>query len=80
MSSDAVDPASDPVPDAGRIKIIGGNPTPEEIAAVVAVIGSRGADAAEPGPEQTSGWAEYWRRTRRSLRPGPDSWRNSLRR
>ncbi len=60
------------------IRFVQGNPTPEEIAAVVAVLTSRGAQT-EPPPPAATGWSGYWRRTRRSMRPGPDAWRMSLR-
>ena len=59
-----------------------GNPTEDEIAAVVAaVLLSRGraGDSTDGESDRTGGWAGYWRRTRRSLRPGPDAWRLSLR-
>ncbi len=56
-----------------------GNPTPEEVAAVVAVVLSRRGGASADEPERAGGWAGYWRRTRRSLRPGPDAWRQSMR-
>lgn len=63
-----------------EIKITGGNPTEEEIAAVVAVITARATTAAAPEPEPRSGWAAYWRAVRAPLQPGPASWRAAYRR
>ncbi|MFE3514742.1 acyl-CoA carboxylase subunit epsilon [Streptomyces sp. NPDC059166] len=59
------------------IKVVRGNPTPEELAAALAVVRARAAAAAVPAgaplpPEQ---WSDPGRIARRgALRPGPRSW------
>ena len=59
------------------LRVIRGDATPEEIAAVVAVLLSRSA-AAEPGPRRApSAWADRSRLLRRPPFPGPDAWRRS---
>jgi hypothetical protein len=61
------------------VKIVKGNPTPEEIAAVVTVIAARAA--AVPAPQADTGrasnWATYWRNARTPFHPGPGQWRAS---
>lgn len=54
---------------------VAGNPTPEQLAAVVAVLASRGGAAAEPEPAAPSRWNDRARLLRRPLRPGPGAWR-----
>ena len=62
------------------LRVVRGDATPEEIAAVVAVLLSRTAaassaeSAARPLP---SAWADRSRQLRRPLHPGPDAWRRS---
>ena len=67
--------------EAGRpvLRVIRGDATPEEIAAVVAVLLSRAAavaDAPSPAP-RPSAWAGRSRLLRRPVHPGPDAWRRS---
>jgi len=57
---------------------IQGNPTPEQAAAIVAVVTSLSASVA-PTPERTLDlWAAKGRMTRPSVRPGPGAWRASF--
>ena len=61
------------------LRVIRGDATPEEIAAVVAALLSRRrrfgrAPAARPAP---SAWSDRSRLLRRPLHPGPDAWRRS---
>jgi acyl-CoA carboxylase epsilon subunit len=68
------------VTDSGPVlRVICGNATPEEIAAVVAVLLSRAgvADASPPDRPAPSAWADRSRLLRRPLFPGPDAWRRS---
>ena len=69
------------VTEAGRpaLRVIRGDATPEEIAAVIAVLLSRAAavadaPAAAPRP---SAWADRGWLVRRPVFPGPDAWRRS---
>ena len=60
------------------LRVIRGDATPEEIAAVVAVLLSRPAFSDAPPPRPAaSAWADRSRQLRRPLRPGPDAWRRS---
>jgi hypothetical protein len=59
------------------LRVIRGDASPEEIAALVAVLLSgAGGDEAPPAPAR-SAWADRSRQVRRPLRPGPGAWRRS---
>ncbi|NIK62191.1 acyl-CoA carboxylase epsilon subunit [Kribbella shirazensis] len=60
------------------LEITKGDPTPEELAALVAVIAARAA-VPEPAPDtdRASNWATYWRNARTPFHPGPGQWRAS---
>jgi hypothetical protein len=71
------------VTDSGRadrapvLRVIRGDATPEEVAAVIAVLLSRPA-LDEPAPRRApSSWADRSRLLRRPVRSGPDAWRRS---
>jgi hypothetical protein len=56
--------------------VIKGDPTEEELAALVAVLALRSRGDREPPPAQ-SGWSAYWRSVRAPVQPGPEAWRMS---
>lgn len=58
------------------LSVVKGDPTPEELAALVAVVSAKAAEAGAE-PERPSNWAAYWRRVRTPLRPGRGAWRAS---
>jgi hypothetical protein len=63
------------------IKVERGSPTPEELAAVVALVQARAAAMAPAeGPENRAGvWADPARAVlRQAARPGPGVWRRSV--
>jgi hypothetical protein len=67
------------IADIADIKVLRGNPTAEELAAVVAVVAAvasrSGNDAATP--RKRSGWTARERAVRGPLYPGPGGWRAS---
>lgn len=66
-------PAGEPV-----LRVLRGDASPEEVAAVVAVLMSRsGADAGSPARPPRSAWSDRSRQLRRPLFPGPGAWRRS---
>ncbi|MFD3836195.1 acyl-CoA carboxylase epsilon subunit [Streptomyces sp. NPDC058642] len=60
------------------IRVVRGNPTPEELAAALAVVRARAAAAAPApsgAPEQRDGWSDPSRIAAHRLpRPGPATW------
>ncbi|MFI5696069.1 acyl-CoA carboxylase subunit epsilon [Kribbella sp. NPDC051586] len=61
------------------LQITKGNPTPEELAALVTVLAARAA-APTPAPDhrqRAGNWATYWRNARTPFHPGPGQWRAS---
>ncbi|MEV4263279.1 acyl-CoA carboxylase subunit epsilon [Kribbella sp. NPDC049584] len=61
------------------LQITKGNPTPEELAALVTVLAARASAAPAPAPDRqrASNWATYWRNARSPFHPGPGQWRAS---
>ncbi|MEP6527580.1 MAG: acyl-CoA carboxylase subunit epsilon [Nocardioidaceae bacterium] len=59
------------------LRIVKGEPTPEELAALVAVIAARSQVASAPSATPESRWAAPHHRMRRVLRRGPGAWRAS---
>ncbi|MBM6546955.1 acyl-CoA carboxylase subunit epsilon [Janibacter sp. YIM B02568] len=68
-------PAEADAPATQAIEIIG-DATPEQVAALVAVLSGIGGGE-EPAPASTSRWASRERLVRREVHPGPDGWRAS---
>ncbi len=62
------------------LRVVRGDATPEEIAAVLTVLLSRtgsASDAAAAPRWAPSAWADRSRLLRRPVHPGPDAWRRS---
>jgi Acyl-CoA carboxylase epsilon subunit len=74
-SADDDRPAGEPA-----LRVVRGDATPEEIAALVAVLMARSGAAGapdRPGRPPVSAWADRSRQLRRPLHPGPGAWRRS---
>ena len=67
---------SDPVT-RPLLKVVKGDLTAEELAALVAVVAARGTPVAPEKPNLRSEWGHPARMVRRPHRPGPDAWRRS---
>ena len=59
------------------LRVVAGNPTPDELAVVVAVLSARGRARAAARPAPLSLWSKRSRMVRPPLRPGPGAWRAS---
>jgi hypothetical protein len=62
------------------LRVVRGDATPEEIAALVAVLMARSAAGEVPSGSSVSArsaWSDRSAMLRRSLRPGPGAWRRS---
>jgi len=59
--------------------VIRGDATPEEIAALAAVLVTRAAGTEAPSPPRSvpSAWSDRSRQLRRPLSPAPGAWRRS---
>jgi hypothetical protein len=65
-------------PTAPAIRVVRGNPTPEELAAALTVVQARAAATREagPAPHGPDAWSDPARTVwRRVPRPGPGAWR-----
>ena len=63
-------------PQAPLLRVVSGEPTPEELAALVAVVASMGSAAASP-PRRTPEWQAHHRKVRATYPHGPGGWRSS---
>ena len=61
------------------LRVVRGDPTPEELAALLAVVTAAGEAPAEPERARRGGWSDPARQLRRPLTPGPNAWRASAR-
>ena len=59
------------------LRVVRGDATPEEVAALVAVLAGLGGTAGEPPKRPASEWSAHHRTMRRSLPHGPGGWRSS---
>lgn len=62
---------------APLLRVVKGDLTAEELAALVAVIAARAVGGAPAKPQPRSEWGHPARLVRTPLRPGPDAWRRS---
>ncbi|GAA4375132.1 acyl-CoA carboxylase subunit epsilon [Nocardioides caricicola] len=68
--------SGDAAPEQPFLRVVRGDATPEEVAALVAVLGSLGP--AEPArARRTPEWSAHHRKVRRPLAHGPGGWRSS---
>ena len=61
--------------DEPLLKIVKGDPSPEEVAALVAVVGALGSAATAPAPSPRPEWNAPHRLLRPPHQPGPAGWR-----
>ena len=59
------------------LRVVKGDATPEEVAALVAVVAALGVAGAEPPARRTPEWSAHHRKTRVTLPHGPGGWRSS---
>ncbi|MGH3099152.1 MAG: acyl-CoA carboxylase subunit epsilon [Streptosporangiales bacterium] len=60
-----------------HLRVVRGEPTPEELAALVTVLAARAGAANGTGGAPRSEWANPARSMRGPLPPGPGAWRRS---
>ena len=60
------------------LRIVRGNPSPEDLAVLAALVTAGGGESDEPTAAPTRGrWNDPARSFRQLLRPGPGAWRSS---
>ena len=59
------------------MRLVRGDATPEEVAALLAVLSAASGGDEVPAPRPTSQWASRERAVRRPLSPGRGAWRAS---
>jgi hypothetical protein len=67
-------------PDAEKpvlLRVVKGDPTPEEVAALVAVVQGMAAPVVPPPKRPRSEWSAAHRKVRASFAAGPGGWRSS---
>ncbi|MGJ3508600.1 acyl-CoA carboxylase subunit epsilon [Enemella sp. A6] len=67
--------AADP---GAKFEVVGGNPTAEELAALVSVL-TVVTSPVPPPPDNVpymGGWRSYWRTLRQPVYPGRDAWQH----
>ena len=79
MSSEEVEESVDgaAAPSKPLLRVVKGNPTAEELAALVAVVAARSAGGTTMKKPLRSEWGHPARAVRGAHRPGPDAWRRS---
>ena len=67
---------------SAQFSVVRGNPSDDELAAVLAVLGARLSEAGrakDRGGMPPMSWASYWRVVREPVRLGRDAWRSTYR-
>jgi hypothetical protein len=59
------------------LRVVRGDASPEEVAALVAVLGALRAPGPAAAPRRTPEWSAHHRKVRRTLPHGPGGWRSS---
>jgi hypothetical protein len=79
VSADRPASADEPTPEERRaaFRVVRGEPTDEELAALTVVLAAVAAPSAEPPPLPRSAWNDPVARLRRPLAVGPGAWRTS---
>jgi hypothetical protein len=56
------------------LRVVRGNPTPEELAALVVLAAASGGGETEPAPAKVGGWGDRRSLLRAPLLTGPGAW------
>lgn len=71
------DQTEDPAPERPLLRIVGGDPTDHELAALLAVVAAYAAPAAYQPDPAVSAWSTPTAALRRPLAVGPGAWSSS---
>jgi hypothetical protein len=73
----STEPAEPAEPARPLLRIVSGNPTAAEVAALVAVLAASGGGGEPPAPRRTPAWSHPARLVRSTPAPGRGGWRTS---
>jgi hypothetical protein len=76
VSADDAQPSAAATPAPPLLRVVNADATPEEIAALVAVLSSLGGEA-PAAPRRAPEWQAHHRKVRATLPHGPGGWRSS---
>lgn len=65
--------------EAPLLRVVSGNPSAEELAALTAVVSAAGSGGEAPTEPRRGRWNDPAAQARRPLRPGPGAWQAALR-
>ncbi len=74
-----VQPSVQPSEQPPLLRVVKGDPTPEEVAALVAVVSMLSVGEADTRPQPRPEWGAHHRKLRTPLRHGPGAWRAGVR-
>ena len=83
MTEEEPQPPTQQTPSGSResarplLRVVKGDATPEEVAALVAVVAALGSGGAEPPQRRVPEWSAHHRKVRLTLPHGPGGWRSS---
>jgi hypothetical protein len=65
-------------PERPILRIVSGSPSPEELAALTAIVAAASGSGDAPAPvARRGGWSDPSRQHRSLLAPGPNGWRSA---
>jgi hypothetical protein len=64
--------------DRPTLRVVRGEPTPEELAVLTALVTAAGGEDEAPEPPRRGRWNDPARQHRTPLQPGPGGWRASF--
>lgn len=76
-SEPVTEPPDDGSGDRPPLRLVRGDASPEEVAALLAVLSAASAGEPEPATRHTSQWSSPARAVRRPLAPGAGAWQAS---
>lgn len=77
MAGPVTPESSEPPTEGAPLRLVRGDASPEEVAALLAVLSAASAGEPEPAPRHTSQWSSPARAVRRPITPRAGAWQAS---